>query len=148
MSLYEELDQSFKSALKKRDDIRVSVLRLIRTAIKNKEVQARRKLEDKEILSLISTQTKQRREAIDQFEQGGRTDLVKREKAELEILQSYLPQQLDLTEIEAAVAGIIDEEGAQSMKDMGRVMKIFMARYAGQADGKMVNEVVKDKLSS
>lgn len=148
MSLSEQLNQDFKEAYKARDEVRVAVLRLLRTGIKNKEVELRRKLEDKEILGVVSSQVKQRQEAISQFEQGGRPDLVEREKAELAVLEALQPPQLSAAEIEAAAAEIIEEVGARSVKDMGRVMKTFMERYAGRVDGKVVNQAVKEKLSA
>ena len=148
MSLYEKLDQDFKGALKAREEVRVSVLRILRTAIKNKEVEVRRKLDEGEILSLIKSQVKQRIDSISQFEKGGREDLVEREKAELAFIESYLPTQLTREEIERAAAELIDELEAKSMKDMGRVMKTLMSRYAGQVDGKVAGELVKQRLSA
>jgi len=148
VSLYEKLNQDFKTALKARDEVRVAVLRMLKAAIKNKEVQARRKLEEKEILGVITSQTKQRRDSIAQFEEGGRADLVEREKVELAVLEGYLPSQLDRAGIETAVDELVEEIGVESMKDMGRVMKTFTSRYAGQADNRVVSEVVKQKLAA
>ena len=148
MSFYQTLDQDFKSALKDRDELRVSVQRMLRTALKNKEVELRRKLEDKEILGVIQNQAKQRRDSIEQFSKGGRLDLVEKEKAELLILEAYLPQQMSREEIEAAVKALIAELDATSVKEMGRVMKTFMERYKGQADGKLVGDLVKKALTT
>lgn len=148
MALSEQLNQDFKTALKAKDEVRVATLRMLKTAIKNQEVQNRRPLEDQEILTVISSQIKQRRDSIVQFEQGGRTDLADREKMELAVLEAYLPAQMDREQIETAVADLIVETGASSVKDMGRVMKAFMGRFSGQADGKLVNDVVKQKLST
>jgi uncharacterized protein YqeY len=148
LSLLETLDQDFKTALKAKDELKLSVLRMLKTAIKNKEVEVRRKLEDEDVLALVSNQAKQRRDSIKQFEEGGRDDLVQREKAELAVLESYLPAQMDRGEIETEVMALLDELEAKSVKDMGRVMKTFMNRFAGQVDGKVVGEVVKQKLST
>lgn len=147
MSFYETLDHDFKEALRARDEVRLPVLRMLKTAIRNKEVETRRKLEDGEIMVLIKSQVKQRRDSISQFEKGGRDDLVQREKAELDVIQTYLPAQLSQEEIEKALADLIKELGASSMKDMGRVMKEFMSRFGGQVDGKVASETVKKGLS-
>jgi len=148
MSLYQRLDQDFKAALKAKDQIRVGVLRMLKTAVKNREVQVIRKLEDEEILGVISNQVKQRQDSIAQFQRGGRQDLVEREQAELAVLENYLPAPMDEAGVEKAVAELIKELGASSLKDMGPVMKTFMSRYAGQADGKIVSELVRRKLAS
>ncbi len=148
MSLLETLDQDFKAALKAKDELKLSVLRMLKTVMKNKEVEVRRKLEDEDLLALISNQAKQRRDSIKQFAEGGRDDLVQREEAELAVLESYLPTQLDRGEIETEVMALLGELEATSVKDMGRVMKTFMNRFAGRVDGKVVGEVVKQKLST
>ena len=148
MSLYQTLDQDFKVALKARDEVRVAVLRMLRTAIKHKEVQVRRELEEGELLGLIKSQVKQHRDSIDQFSKGGREDLVEREKAELVVLEGYLPTQLSREEIDRLAAELIDELEAKTPKDMGRVMKTLMGRYAGQVDGKTAGEIVKQRLSA
>jgi len=148
MSLYQKLEQDFKTALKAKDQIWVGVLRMVKTAIKNREVQLLRKLKDEEILGVISNQVKQHHDSIDQFQRGGRQDLVDREQAELAVLENYLPEQMDETRIETVVADLIKELGVSSVKDMGLVMKTFMGRHSGQADGKIVSEMVRRKLTS
>ena len=148
MSLYDTISQDFKQAMKAKEDVRVSVLRMLKTALKNKEVELCRKLDDPEIAAVIRSQVKQRRDSVEQFTAGGRTDLVAREEAELVFLEAYLPKQLGREAVEAAAAALIAELGAGSSKDMGRVMKAFTSRYAGQADGKLVSEVVKEKLAA
>jgi uncharacterized protein YqeY len=147
MSLYEDIEKDLKNSLKTKDEIRISTLRLIRSAIKYKEVEQRKKLEDEEILRVLSSLVKQHRDSIEEYGKGGREDLVQRETRELEILQSFMPAQLTEEELTPAVMRIIAELGASSMKDMGRVMKTAMERFAGQADGKKINEVVKKLLS-
>jgi len=148
MSLYQKLEQDFKTALKAKDQVRVGVLRMLKTAIKNREVQLIRKLKDEEIPGVISNQVKQRQDSIAQFQRGGRQDLVDREQAELAILENYLPEQMDESRIETVVADLIKELGVSSVKEMGLVMKTFMSRHSGQADGKIVSEMVRRKLTS
>ena len=147
MSLQENIDRDFKEAMRARDDIRLSVLRMIKTAVKNKQVELRRPLEDEEFLGVLTSQAKQRRDSIDQFKSGGRGDLVDREEAELKIIETYLPQQLSRSQMEEAVAALIIELDAKSVKDMGRVMKALMSRFQGQLDGKAAGDLVKTKLS-
>ncbi|MEW6262930.1 MAG: GatB/YqeY domain-containing protein [Thermodesulfobacteriota bacterium] len=147
MNFFELLDQQYKQALKTKDAIRLSALRLLKTAIRHKETEVRRKLEEKEALVVVMSQVKQRRDSMEQFKNGGRDDLAQREEAELAVLEAYLPRQLNQTELEAAISGLISELEAKSVKDMGRVMKEFMGRYAGQVDGKLAGELVKKQLS-
>ncbi len=146
MSLEEELFGQLRQAMKEKDNLRVNTLRLLKAAIKNREVELQHKLEDDEILRLIRTQVKQHDDAIRQFHEGGRNDLVTKEEAELAILMSFLPQQLSPEAISQEVAVVIRELGAESMKDMGTVMKTVMARLAGSADGRLVNEIVRKQL--
>lgn len=147
MTFAESLEQDFKAALKARDELKTAVLRMIKTGVKNREVELRRKAEDQEILAVISTQLKQRRDSIEQFEKGGRQDLADREKAEAAVLEAYLPKQMDRSQIEEALSGIIEELGVSSPKETGLVMKTMMSRFAGQVDGKLVSELLKAKLT-
>ena len=147
MSLQETIDRDFKEAMRARDDIRLSVLRMIKTAAKNKQVELRRPLEEDDLLGVLTSQAKQRRDSIDQFTSGGRADLAAREEAELGIIEAYLPKQLSRTEMEEAVAAMVVELEAKSVKDMGRVMKVLMSRYKGRMDGKAAGDLVKEKLS-
>ena len=148
MSLYDTIDSDLKSALKSKDSIRLSTLRMVRTALKNKEVELRRKLEEPEILRIFAQQAKQHKDSIEQYERGGRHDLADKEKQELAILESYLPSQLGEEELRSVIKAIIAETGASGVKDIGKVMKEAMVRLAGKADGKIVNKIVKDLLSS
>ena len=148
MSLYDTIDSDLKSALKSKDSIRLSTLRMVRTALKNKEVELRRKLEEAEILRIFAQQAKQHKDSIEQYERGGRHDLADKEKQELAILESYLPSQLGEEELRSVIKAIIAETGASGVKDIGKVMKEAMVRLAGKADGKIVNKTVKDLLSS
>ncbi len=147
MSLEEKLFSELAQAMKQKDDLRVNTLRLLKAAIKNHQVELQRKLQDDEILRVIGTQVKQRRDAIRQFREGGRNDLVSKEEAELAILMSFLPEQLSPEAISREVTSVIEELGAKDMKDMGRVMKAVMAKLAAWADGRLVNEIVRKHLS-
>jgi hypothetical protein len=145
--LNQELEENFKKALKSQDKIRISCLRMLRAALKNKEVERRGKLDDQEILSVIRGLIRQGKESIEQFEKGGRPDLAEKEKAELAIYYPFLPTQATALEIEETVSQIIQEVQASSLKDMGKVMKGVMARLAGRAEGQTIQTIVKQKLS-
>jgi uncharacterized protein YqeY len=148
MSLGQEIEESFKGALKAQDKNRLSALRMLRAALKNKEVEKRRKLEEPEILSVIKGLIRQGKEAIEQFEKGDRQDLADKEKAEVKIYSAFLPAQATLEEIEACVNQSILEVQASGIKDMGKVMKSAAARLAGRAEGQTIQAIVKQKLSS
>ena len=146
MSLKERMQTELKEAMKAHDEIKVSTLRLLNSAIKNKEIDERKPLDDEGLLAILSTAAKQRRESIEQYEKGGRQDLADKEKAELAIIQGYLPQQLSKDEVAAVIKETIAETGAAGAKDMGKVMKALMPKVKGKADGKLVNELVKELL--
>ncbi|RLB05694.1 MAG: GatB/YqeY domain-containing protein [Deltaproteobacteria bacterium] len=148
MSLLDQIHSDLKEAMKAKDSIRLGALRLILTAVKNKEKELRRELEEREVLQIVSNQIKQRKDSIEQYRKGGREDLVQKEEQELEILQAYMPQQLSEEELEKLVTETIKEVGATSVKDLGKVMKAIMPRIAGRADGKVVNQMVRAQLSS
>ncbi|MGC1402562.1 MAG: GatB/YqeY domain-containing protein [Thermodesulfobacteriota bacterium] len=148
MSFTQEIDESFKTALKSQDKMRTSALRMLRAAIKNKEVERRGKLEDLEIIPIIQGLIRQGKEAVEQFEKGGRTDLAEKEKAELKIYAAFLPAQVTPDEIEESITQIIQEIKASGVKDMGKVMKTAMARLAGRAEGQTIQAIVRQKLSS
>ncbi len=148
MSLQETILNQLISATKEKDAVRVGTLRLLRAAIKNREVELQADLDDQEILRLIRSQIKQRKESIRQFKDGGRDDLVNKEEQELAILMSFMPEQLSVEAINDVVTAVIQELGAKDMKDMGKVMKTLMAKLAGSADGKVVSEIVRSQLSS
>jgi uncharacterized protein YqeY len=147
-SLYEQLNQAFKTALKSQQPVAASTLRMLKSAIRYREVELKRSLSEDELLAVVATQAKQRREAMAEFAKAGRTDLAKKEEEELSILLSFLPRQLSSAECEAEVSGIITELGASGPKDLGRVMKAAMARLAGRADGKVIQEIARQRLSS
>jgi hypothetical protein len=146
MSLKETIAQQLAGATKAKDAVRMNTLRMLRAAIKNREVELRAELKDEEILRVIGTQVKQRKESIRQYEEGGRGDLSKKEGEELEILMSFMPEQISEEAVSKVVTEIIEELEAKDMKDMGRVMKAAMAKFAGSADGKLVNEIVRKEL--
>ncbi len=147
MNLQAEISAALKDAMRAKDEAKLASLRLVLTAIKNREKEVRRSLENPEIISLISTQIKQRKESIDHYRKAGRDDLVKAEESELQILEAYMPEQLSEEEMSQALDEVISEVGAVSIKDMGKVMKAAMAKLAGRADGRVINEMVKAKLS-
>lgn len=148
MSLQEQISAALKDAMRARDEVKMATLRLVLTAIKKREKEARSLLEDQEVISVITTQIKQRRESIEQYRQAGREDLAQTEESELQILQGYMPEQASEEEISNTLDEIIAEVGAASMKDMGKVMKAAMAKLAGKAEGGAINAMVKAKLSS
>ena len=148
MNLQDEISAALKDAMRAKDEAKLASLRLVLTAIKNREKEVRRSLEDQEVISLISTQIKQRKESIDHYRKAGREDLVKAEESELQILEAYMPEQLSEEDIVQAVKQVVGELKARDMKDMGRVMKTLMSRLGGSADGKLVSEVVKRQLNA
>ena len=148
MSLHDRLTEDLKFAMKSRDQLRMDVIRMIKAAVLNKEVELKRDLDDAEMSRVMTTLVKQRRESVEQFEKAQRTELAEKERREIKIIEAYLPQPLTHQELEALVVSIISETGSSSMKDMGQIMKAVMARVAGQPiDGKQVSDLVKSKLS-
>lgn len=147
MSLLEQLSSDLKTAMKAKDKLRLAVIRSLKTALTNAKISAGQDLSSDEELSVLSSQLKQRKDSLAEFEKGDRADLAEQTKAEIEIVQAYLPEQLD----EAAVVSIVDEAmqatGATSKADFGKVMQYVMPKVKGRADGAMVNQVVKSKLS-
>ncbi len=148
MSLLERFDNDLKVALKASDSVKVSVLRMAKTALKNKQIDKGGDLSDEEIISVLSTLSKQRKESIEQFLKGGREDLAEKERQELAIIQSYMPEQLSPEELDSIIIETIKESSAQGIKDMGKVMRLLMPRVKGAADGKVVNQRVKELLES
>jgi uncharacterized protein YqeY len=146
-SLYERLDQAFKEAIKKQQPVAASTLRMLKSAIRYREVELKRSLTEEELQACVATQAKQRREAIGEYAKAGRPDLAHKEEEELSVLLSFLPPQLSREEVEAAVSQIIQELGASGPKDLGKVMKGAMARLAGRAEGKLIQEIARQHLS-
>jgi uncharacterized protein YqeY len=148
ISLYERLDQAFKEAIKKQQPVAASTLRLLKTAIRYREVDVKRPLTEAELQATINTQAKQRREAIAEYTKAGRPELAKQEEEDLSVLLSFLPPQLSPEEMAAEVGAVIAELGATAPNDLGKVMKNAMARLAGRADGKMIQEIARQRLGS
>ena len=147
--LHEKIGSEIAAALKARNALRLSALRMLKAAVMNKGVEKGRDLDDAEILQVVASLVKQRRDSIEQFGKAGRTDLVENEHNELAVLQEYLPPAATLEEIAAAVAEAVAETGASSPKDMGKVMKAVMPKLAGKnADGRAVNDAVRRTLGA
>jgi uncharacterized protein YqeY len=149
MSLNAKIAADITTAMKAKDAPRLSALRMLKAAVMNKGVEKGRDLDDAEVLQVVSSLVKQRRDSIDQFSKAGRTDLVDKETAEIAVLEAYLPPAVPPEEIDAAVAAAIAESGATSAKDVGKVMKAVMPKLAGKnVDGRAVNEAVRRKLGA
>jgi uncharacterized protein YqeY len=148
VTFIEDVNAAIADAMRKHAPIRLSALRMLKAALMNREVERGRALDDQESRQVVVSLVKQRKDSIEQFTKGGRQDLVDKETAELQVLESYLPPSADPAAVERAVGDAIAETGASSPKDMGRVMKAAMAKLAGQSvDGKSVNELVRQKLA-
>ncbi len=149
MALNDKIGGDITAAMKAKDAPRLSALRMLKAAVMNKGVEKGRDLDDAEVLQVVASLVKQRRDSIDQFARAGRTDLVEKETAEIAVLDTYLPPAASAEEVDAAVAAAIAETGAASVKDMGKVMKAVMPKLAGKhADGRTVNEAVRRKLGA
>ena len=162
MTLKEKINQDFKEAFKAKEELRVSVLRMLNSSIKNKEFDKRAKLSkggvadvdiekqsqltDEEVLSVIGTEAKRRKDSIEQFKSGGRPELATQEERELAILAAYLPEQMGEDEVRKIVVESIKESGASGAADLGKVMKVLMPKVKGKADGGLVNKIVKEEL--
>ncbi len=147
MSLEERLLDEMKQAMKTSDKLRLSTIRMIRTAVKNKEIEQRQKLDDDSIVRVIQGMVRKGEESIEQFKLGGRMDLVEKETKEIEILKSYLPKPLSQEEILKIIDQTIEETKASSLKDLGKVMKSVMPKLGGRAEGAVINQLVKERLS-
>lgn len=148
MEIREQILADIKSAMVSKDTVKLNTLRFLNAAIKNKEIDSRpTPITSDDIMAVLKKLVKQRKESIEQFQAAGRNDLVDAESAELKVLEVYLPAQMSREQIEAVVAEVIASTGAKTIKDMGTVMKEAMVRTAGSADGKLISEVIKSKLS-
>lgn len=146
MTLEEQINEDLKNAMKAKDESRLSCLRFLKAAVKNRQVEKRDKLGDDEVRSVISSLVRRATDSVKEFKQGGRAELAAKEEKEIEILSHYLPKQLSHEEIEAIVNETISELSAQGTKDLGRVMKAAMVKLAGKAQGREVNEIAKKLL--
>jgi uncharacterized protein len=145
----ERIDADIKDAMRSKNELTTSVLRMLKSAIKYKEVEpgATGPLDEASILQVIGTLIKQRRDSVEQYKSGGRADLAEKEELEISILQNYLPKQLTPDELRAEVQAAITEAGAKSAKDMGAVMKLLTPKLQGRAEGRAISEEVKNQLS-
>ena len=149
MSFLDDMNGAIAEAMRRKDQVRLRALRMLKAGLMNREVERGHALDDHEVRQVVASLVKQRKDSIEQFLKGGRQDLADREAAELEILEAYLPPAADPSIVERAVNEALAETGAASARDIGRVMKLAMAKLAGQTvDGKAVNELVRSKLGS
>ena len=147
MSLTEQVQKDMTDAMRKKEELRLYTLRMMKAALQNKQIEKRGALEEKEELQVFSTMIKQRKDSIEQFEKGNRPELARKEAEEITIIEGYMPKSLGEGEVVATVRATIAEMGTPTMKDMGAVMKNVMAKFAGaRVDGKLVSETVKKEL--
>ncbi len=149
MSLTERVQKDMVAAMRSKEELRLSTLRMMKAALKNKRIEKRADLDEKEELQVFSTMIKQRKDSIEQFEKGNRPELAQKEAEEIVIIEAYMPKAVGEEEIVATVRAVIAEMGSPTMKDMGAVMKNVMAKFGGaRVDGKVVSEAVKKQLAS
>lgn len=148
MDMIKKIEKEMVDAAKAKDKIRLSALRMIKAALHNREIDSKEGLSEQEALQVISSLAKQRRDSIEQFRNGGRMDLVEKEEKELAITQEFMPRQMSEDDIKKAIETAVEEVGAATLRDMGKVMKALMPVITGKADGKMVSDMVKMRLSS
>ena len=148
MTVQERIQSQMTDAMRSKDSLRLSVLRMMKSAIKNKEIEKIKQLDESEALAVLTTLVKQRKDSVDQFRKGGREELAQKEEAEIKIIEEYLPAAASEEDIRRAIEEAVQETGASSIKDMGKVMKAALARLAGKSsDGSRVSQMVKEKLS-
>jgi len=146
MHLKERLIEDMKDSMKKGEQVRLSAIRMVRAGIKNKEIELGRELKDEDVVGVITSAIKQRKDSYTQFLNGNRMDLAEKEKKEIEVLSMYLPEQMGEDEIKKRLREIISETGAATSKDIGKVMKILMPELKGKADGNLVNRIAREML--
>lgn len=147
MDIRERVSGEMIKAAKDKDKETLSTLRMIKSALHNKEIDLKDQFGEKEILQVLSSMVKQRKDSVEQFRDGGRLELAEKEEKEIEVIQGFMPEQMPEEEIKAQIESAIEEAGATSIRDMGKVMKLLMPRLMGKADGKAVGEAVKARLS-
>jgi uncharacterized protein YqeY len=147
LSLKEQLDQELKQAMRDKDAVKLSVVRMLKSAIKYREIELMKPLDDAGVLATISSEIKRRKDSVEQYKAGNRIDLSDKEEAEIRVLQGWLPAQLGEDELKRLVEAAVQKANAQGPKDMGAVMKLLMPDTQGKADGKVVSELVKARLS-
>jgi len=146
LTLKEHITEDMKQAMKEKNKLKLDAIRMLRGAIRNREIEKQTELDDDGVLQVLANQIKKRNNSIEQFRDAGRMDLVERESEQLQAIEIYMPQQLSLEEIKELIDEVITETGASSMRDMGKVMSTIMPRIQGRADGKEVNQMVREKL--
>ena len=146
MSLKEQLTADMKDAMKNKEKERLAVIRMVRGAIRQQEIDGQKELGDEDVVAVISKEVKMRRDSIEEFKKGAREDLVEKTQAEIDVLLPYLPAQLSEDEVRELVKAAVEQTGAATPKDMGKVMGVLMPKVKGRADGKMVNTIVKSFL--
>ena len=146
MSLKEQLTADMKEAMKNKEKERLAVIRMVRGAIRQQEIDGQKELGEEDVIAVISKEVKMRRDSIEEFQKGGREDLVEKTQAEIDVLLPYLPAQLSEDEVRELVKAAVEQTGAATPKDMGKVMGVLMPKVKGRADGKMVNTIVKSFL--
>ncbi|MBD2861739.1 MULTISPECIES: GatB/YqeY domain-containing protein [Paenibacillus] len=147
MSLSEQLNEDMKRAMKNQDKFSLSVIRMIRSAIKNVEIDQKKTLDDNEVLDILNREIKQRKDSLQEFEKAGRDDLAETLKKELEVIAVYMPEQLTEEEIKTVVSQTIQETGVSSKAELGKLMSALMPKVKGRADGRLVNQIVQQLLS-
>ncbi|HET8724243.1 MAG TPA: GatB/YqeY domain-containing protein [Anaeromyxobacteraceae bacterium] len=147
MALRERLDEDLKTAMRAKDSLRMNTVRGLKSAVKYREIELMKPLDDAGILGVVGSEIKRRRDSVEQYRAANRPELAEKEEAEIRLLQDYLPQQLSAAELEAKVAEVVARVGAQGPKDMGAVMKALLPEVQGKADGKVVSELVKQRLA-
>ena len=147
MALKDQLDADLKTAMRDKDTVKLSVVRMLKSAIKYREIEVMKPLDDAGVLQVITSEIKRHKDSVEQYRAGNRTDLVEKEEAEIAILQAWLPTQLTEDEVRAKVDAAVQAVGAKGPKDMGAVMKALLPEVQGKADGKLVSELVKARLA-
>jgi uncharacterized protein YqeY len=148
MAILEKIQTDLSNSMRSRDALRLSVLRMMKTAVKNKEIDKMKPLDEAEALAVLNTLVKQRKDSVEQFRKGGREELAAKEEAEIKIIEEYLPAAASEEDISRAINEAVQETGASSVRDMGKVMKAALARLAGKsADGSRVSQLIKERLS-
>jgi len=147
MALLDQLNKDLKAAMKSKDKITLETIRSLKSMLRDKEIEKNDDLSEEEQIQVLSTAAKRRRESIESYEEGGRQELADQEKAELQVIEQYLPEQMSEDDIRILVDEVITETGAETMQDMGRVMGTIMPRLRGKADGSQVQQIVQEKLS-
>lgn len=147
MTIKEQLDTAMKDAMRAKESLTLNAIRMVKTAIKNKEIELITQLDDQGVIAVMSTLAKQRKESAIAFREGNRLELAEKEEQELQVILRFLPEQLDEVAIKAIVEEVVAEVGATSPKDMGKVMKVLTPKTSGRADGRLVSELVKARLA-